>query len=527
MSYPKYFVSYTVMDQEAGANPFHHAFLTFSVQDHQDAPQRVENAYGFYSQPSESNWLWQAIGVTFKLQNSHGILKQEKFREIDAPGYSAKPIETTEKNYTDIIAKLQNQITEEQTTIDNAISDSVKLAIQEYLKTHDESITAAEMNAAIQAAIIEYKAKHGEKIELETQPKAIQAAMKAFYKNNDGYLQPEGIYKREQKTAKQENRAPRLQRFEFRFGYDFTKGMHTTHSYTCKTQALDTLEEFNLLARAKPRSQSISDLQTYEQEKIKLLNSKPRSKSENDINQPRCEIDSNDFGFAFPRTTDEPLEPLFLFSTGKLKEHKSKSNNYAYFNRDWDTGELFHALQPNLQHPLLPEIHQELLELKRLDKKLRKASNVEELDRIHQAQPKLEALFRRFTRIDTHTPKDEIEKLCTDSQNFRQFNNPEPENVSARFVFLSLATLLSGTLALAGLTLVLAVSCMSFGLPLIATAAGSGIIGFASGIGLFFCSPKPEKMPASPTPTQKCEAVKQPMSSIIDDEIINNEALTF
>ncbi len=49
MSFPKHYVTYCVMNTEAGANPFGHASLIFSRQETETSPIEVLNGVGFYS----------------------------------------------------------------------------------------------------------------------------------------------------------------------------------------------------------------------------------------------------------------------------------------------------------------------------------------------------------------------------------------------------------------------------------------------------------------------------------------------
>ena len=217
MTYPKYFVSYTVMDSnDAGANPFHHAFLTFSKQESQNEPIYVEDAYGFYSQPARTNFFWKMIGINFKLQNSHGILKREKFYELDSPGYTAKHFEISENTYLDLLKKEKDQIRREQEAIDQAVRSSVEKAIDDY-DPNGQKISAEEKGSAIQAAIAEYKKRPDKNIELKNGSGDVRAAMRAFYKTHESEIQPETIYQNNLKDAKATNKKPDLHRFEFRF----------------------------------------------------------------------------------------------------------------------------------------------------------------------------------------------------------------------------------------------------------------------------------------------------------------------
>ncbi len=431
MAYPKYFVSYTVMDEDAGANPFHHAFLLLSKQETADSPHKVESAYGFYSRPSKSNWFWKMVGITFKLQNSHGVLKKEAVREIDSIGLTAKHFEAGQEAYNGILTKLADQIKNEQ------------------------------------AAIIEHTETLGPN------------------------PQPEAIYQAEREKNGENSR---LQRFEVRLGYDFHKGLHTRDSYTCKTQSLDTLEEFELLKRAKKTSQSVSYRLSPDEASSSASNEKPSAKNEGDLTATFCSIDSNNFGFAFPRASDEPLSKLFLFSRGPLIMHKSKRTGAVSFYRQWDDKtSLFFALSPELTHGKFADIQKELFALKKCDKRLCKPENEAEIKTLNEAQEELLALYQSYSKITSKTSETDVELLISKSLIFRETYQPAPKEVSASFLFLTWQTTLALTLTASVLALVAALSVLSSGLLLTAVVAATTLSTFASVYGLFSIPSPDEK----------------------------------
>lgn len=123
MSYPKYIVTYTVMTEEAGANPFWHASVLMSEQTDENAPIEVKHAFGFYSTyPSSTTnpiikFLKNLLGFKIDLQDSHGHLENEKLRYLDAQGLRGISIEVSEDKYTVLLESFQNARRLEQEAI--------------------------------------------------------------------------------------------------------------------------------------------------------------------------------------------------------------------------------------------------------------------------------------------------------------------------------------------------------------------------------------------------------------------------
>lgn len=122
MSFPKYFVTYCVMDGEAGANPFWHASLILSTQKSPTGPIRVVDAVGFYSQPSTTtNPLIKAgkqlLGFKVDLQDSHGVLIHEKMRDIDGNGLRGVSFVTSKEQFEQLKLSYTKKMALEQQAI--------------------------------------------------------------------------------------------------------------------------------------------------------------------------------------------------------------------------------------------------------------------------------------------------------------------------------------------------------------------------------------------------------------------------
>jgi hypothetical protein len=125
MTYPKYVVTYVVMTEEAGANPFWHASILMSEQQDANAPLEVKDAFGFYSTyPSSTtnpiiHTLKTWLGFKIDLQDSHGHLEQEKIRFLDGQGLQGISFEVDKKKYDGLYTayhrakQLENEAIEE------------------------------------------------------------------------------------------------------------------------------------------------------------------------------------------------------------------------------------------------------------------------------------------------------------------------------------------------------------------------------------------------------------------------------
>lgn len=194
MSFPKYYVTYCVMDGDAGANPLGHAALLLSVQIEAEDPIQVVDAVGFYSQPSTTtNPLYRALkyilGFNIDLQDGHGVLKQEELRWLAGNGLHGINFETTKDRFERI----------------------KRLYVQEM----------ALENAAIEEA--------DAYLEKNKMPK-------------NGYTR----FTLEKQWAKEQNRPSRLSPFHLSFSLGWN-GFESIDSYACKNKALHFLLESGVI----------------------------------------------------------------------------------------------------------------------------------------------------------------------------------------------------------------------------------------------------------------------------------------
>lgn len=123
MPYPKYVVTYCVMTDEAGANPFWHSLILMSEQTDENAPIEVKHAFGFYSTyPSSTTnpvikFLKDLLGFKIDLQDSHGHLETEKLRYLDGQGLRGISFDVTQEKYQALHDKYQNARRLEQEAI--------------------------------------------------------------------------------------------------------------------------------------------------------------------------------------------------------------------------------------------------------------------------------------------------------------------------------------------------------------------------------------------------------------------------
>ncbi|MCL9684882.1 hypothetical protein [Legionella maioricensis] len=208
MSFPKYYVTYCVMDTEAGANPFGHSCLIFSQQENEASPVEVMDSVGFYSQPSTTTnpflkGLKQALGFKVDLQDGHGILRQEAMRHLDGNGLHGISFPVTPEQF----AKIRDDY-------------------QQMMKTEEEVIN--ELN-----------------LELSSQG-----------------IEPNGHtrYVAEKAKAATEGRMPRLKPFHFTMKLTMN-GLDSSESYTCKDHSLELLTR-NQIIPEEIRNQLISNRAT-------------------------------------------------------------------------------------------------------------------------------------------------------------------------------------------------------------------------------------------------------------------------
>ncbi|RUR10671.1 hypothetical protein [Legionella sp. km772] len=197
MSFPKFFVTYSVMDMDAGANPFGHSFLIFSKQDAEDSPIEVIDSIGFYSQPSTTTdpiikTLKGILGFNIDLQDGHGILVKETMRSLNGNGLRGISFQLSEKQFL-----------------------SLQTNYQESMKKEQEAIT--ELNAELTA-------------------RGVPA---------NGYTR----YLAEKEKAQLEQRKPRLRPFHVTMQMTM-QGFDSSASYTCKDRALDFLYDEGIINEA-------------------------------------------------------------------------------------------------------------------------------------------------------------------------------------------------------------------------------------------------------------------------------------
>lgn len=111
----QYFVTYCAMDTETGNSPFWHAALLLSKQESETSPIIVDDAVGYYSQPSSTKnyfvrglkWL---LGLSMDLQNTHGVLLKEQIRYIDGNGLHGVTFEVTVDKFNHLKALYAEKI---------------------------------------------------------------------------------------------------------------------------------------------------------------------------------------------------------------------------------------------------------------------------------------------------------------------------------------------------------------------------------------------------------------------------------
>lgn len=196
MHFPKYFVTYCVMDMDAGANPFGHACLIFSRQEKDKAPVEVIDSLGFYSQPSTTtnpivNALKAMFGLTIDLQDGHGIIKQEQMRWLDNKGLHGISFEVPEAQFDDLYKRYYTLMRAEEKLVED-------------------------LNAELTAQNIEA----------------------------NGFTR----FNAEKAKAAAEGREPRLKPFHLTVDFLTLHGPDSSASYTCKNHALDLLSEGQIIS---------------------------------------------------------------------------------------------------------------------------------------------------------------------------------------------------------------------------------------------------------------------------------------
>ena len=194
MSYPKYYVTYCVMDTEAGANPFGHSCLILSTQAEEFGPITVTNSMGFYSQPSTTKnpfmkGIKYLLGLNIDLQDGHGEIRQEKMRDIDSNGLHGKSFDITKEQFDKLNDLYNTEQAEEQAAIK---------------QTEDELLAAK--------------------------------------REPNGYTR----FITEKKLAALEHRKPRLRPFHVELNLT-SHGLDSSKSHSCKMRVLDLLQEAEVI----------------------------------------------------------------------------------------------------------------------------------------------------------------------------------------------------------------------------------------------------------------------------------------
>ncbi len=122
MIFPKYIISYTVMDANTGANPLGHATILFLKQEDEHQPMKLMDAYGGYSQPSSSTnllvkTLKYLLGIKFDLQDTHSVMKRERIWELNSGRLNAFHIDVTETQYKRLLKHIKQIIEDEAKVI--------------------------------------------------------------------------------------------------------------------------------------------------------------------------------------------------------------------------------------------------------------------------------------------------------------------------------------------------------------------------------------------------------------------------
>lgn len=199
MTYPQYIVTYVVMTEEAGANPFWHASILMSEQQDAHAPIEVKDAFGFYSTyPSSTtnpviHTLKTWLGFKIDLQDSHGHLEKEKIRFLDGQGLQGISFKVDKMKY-----------------------DGLYTAYHRAKRLETE-------------AVDEYNAL----LTLENKP------VNGHYR-----------WLKELEQTQQHQREPRLYPFHIDWSFSWNPrefGFRTDMSYTCKNRALDLLHATNII----------------------------------------------------------------------------------------------------------------------------------------------------------------------------------------------------------------------------------------------------------------------------------------
>jgi hypothetical protein len=115
MSYPKFIISYAVMDSSSGANPLGHSTILCFEQSRDDVAPKLIDAYGSYSQASSTtNLLIKSIksllGIKYDLQGTHSVLKKENIWTLNQGGINALHFEVTEETFSKFREDLEQQI---------------------------------------------------------------------------------------------------------------------------------------------------------------------------------------------------------------------------------------------------------------------------------------------------------------------------------------------------------------------------------------------------------------------------------
>ncbi|KTC86875.1 hypothetical protein [Legionella brunensis] len=197
----KFAVTYCVLDQQVGSNPFWHSCLLLSRLDEPEGKMEITDQWGFYGVPttgSRDSFLGKLkikVGLDLDLQGNHGMLRHEEVRFLDAGcGLHGQTFELTEDKFK----LLQQKCADMATNQEKAIRE-----------------------------IVEPLALKGKPPE-ETR----------IYPHEQFSTH---IFTLEKIRAQQEGRLPRLKPFELNLSMSFW-GPNLNQSHTCKSQVLSLLD---------------------------------------------------------------------------------------------------------------------------------------------------------------------------------------------------------------------------------------------------------------------------------------------
>lgn len=301
--FPRFFITLVIMDPPA-ANPFGHAFLMLSKQETPEAPIKVEDAVGLYSQPRRHHLFFNNISLLLNLfKGVKSTCKQEHMRELDSTALRGQTFSVEPQKYQRVLMKLRK----------------------------DQNDPAQLKSLAI-------------------------------------------------------NIRPSLR-----------NGLDTSQSYTCKTYALNTLLEEDIIS---PDQHGLLCGQKAFQ--------------------------------AFPRFNNLKFPPIRLVSTGIPTPHTSKNKNITYYNRLWENNDLYWATPPLVNKTeksivvqtkkidlILNEVRQLELQILRKIAKLDVSSDTEKEKNkklLENNLREIQSLYEKFKNAKKNTNPDDFNKQLSEAR---------------------------------------------------------------------------------------------------------------